>query len=244
MTTAYLPERSAIYLADSLKMLPKLRPASVRLVLADPPYNVSRKNNLTTMGRRGIEWKWDGDFDQLSWLPLAARALMPGGSIIIWNDWKNLGPIARFLEEHLGFDIKRELSWTKANPMPRNLDRSYVQAREYGLWAVKTSKKHPWVFNKRKSVHYERGDFNYPIQRSLHPAKKPQAMFEELISIHSNPGEIVIDPFAGAGTTACAAECRGRRHISFERNRLYYDEAVRNLSLITTVTAIDPPDRT
>jgi len=229
MTTAYLPEQSAIYLADSLQMLPRLRPASVRLVLSDPPYNVSRKNNLTTMGRRGIEWKWDGEFDQLSWLPPAAEAIMPGGSIIIWNDWKNLGPIARFLEDRLGFDVKRELSWTKANPMPRNLDRSYVQSREYGLWAVKTSAKHPWVFNKRKGVHYERGDFNYPTQRSEHPSKKPNGLFQELIGIHTNPGDLVVDPFAGAGTTAIAAELSLRRHISFEKLPQFYNLAVKSI---------------
>lgn len=228
--TDFLPDQSAIYLADALKMLIRLKPGSVRLFLTDPPYNVSRENNFDTMGRGGIEWDWDGKFDQLGWLELAANALMPGGSVIIFNDWKNLGPIARYLEEVLRFDIKDPIEWVKTNPMPRNVDRRYVPCREYALWAVKPSKKNPWVFNKREGVHYERGEFHYPVQRSWHPSKKPDGLFEELIQIHSNAGELIVDPFAGAGTTAVAAQRTGRRHISFELRAECFDQLVKDFN--------------
>ncbi|MBL4847581.1 MAG: site-specific DNA-methyltransferase [Planctomycetes bacterium] len=118
------------------ELLPRVPSESVRLTLTDPPYNVSRPNNFQTMGRTGIDFDWDGDFDQLSWLEEAARALVPGGSIVIWNDRKNLGDLARALAS-LGFSVKAKLTWSKRNPMPRNRGRSFVPREEHGLWAVK-----------------------------------------------------------------------------------------------------------
>jgi site-specific DNA-methyltransferase (adenine-specific) len=225
-----------------MHLLPLVRQESVRLILSDPPYNVSRENNFDTMGRGGIEWEWDGKFDQLGWLELGARALMPGGSFIIWNDWKNLGDIARHLNEKLGFEIKDTLIWTKTNPMPRNTNRRYVPVREYALWAVKPSKKNPWVFNKREGVAYERGEFNYPVQRSWHPSKKPDGLFEELISIHSNAGDLVLDPFVGGGTTPMAAQRTGRNHISFELRRDCFDQLAADFTVefgVGQVTTVD-----
>lgn len=232
---SYLIESSGFYHGNAYLLLPRVRPESVRLVLTDPPYNVSRENNLQTMGRRGIEFEWDGEFDQKSWLHLADKALMPGGSIVIWNDWKNLGFIADELLT-LGFDVKRDLRYIKTNPFPRNRDRSFVQSGEVGLWAVKSGAK--WVFNRREDKGYERGEFYYPTVRDkVHPSKKPDGLFEELIEILSDPGDMVLDPFAGVGTMATGAQKLGRQHISFELNDTYYASAVERLqALVPTDT--------
>jgi len=198
--------------------------------LTDPPYNVSRENNLTTLGRRGIKFEWDGTFDQEGWLHLAAKTLMPGGSMIIWNDWKNLGFIAAELTS-LGFDVKRDIRYSKSNPMPRNLNRSFVQSGEVGLWAVKKGAK--WIFNKRDGISYERGEFTYSVVHdSVHPSKKPDGLFEDLIEILSDPGDLVLDPFAGVGTTALAAQKLDRRHLSFELNQTYFDSAIDRLRAV------------
>jgi DNA modification methylase len=109
----YLPTHSAVYFGDAFKLLKLVRPGSVRLILTDPPYNVSQINNFTTMGRRGIDFgKWDHEFDTTGWLESAAKTLMPNGSIIVWNDWKLLGFIAAHLQT-LGFSVKRQLRWVK-----------------------------------------------------------------------------------------------------------------------------------
>lgn len=222
-------KHNAVYHGDALKLLVKLPKNSVRLLLTDPPYNVSRKNGLTSMGRHGLEFgEWDVNFDQTAWLELAAPAIMPGGSIVIFNDWQNLGDISRRLKE-LGFDVKRKLSWIKNNPFPRNITRSFVQATEDALWAVKKSNKQKWVFNKSVNKSYETGLFVYPTQKSDHPTKKPTELFKELCEILSNHGDLVVDPFAGAGTLACAAELTNRKHISFEANKDYYELALKNL---------------
>lgn len=223
--------QSAVYHGDSFLLLPRIRPETVRLILTDPPYNVTRANNLTTMGRRGIEFDWDGGFDQAAWLKLAAKALMPGGSIVVWNDWKNLGDLADTLSD-IGFSVKRDLRWIKTNPFPRNRDRSFVQSGEVALWAVKNGGK--WIFNRRVDHPYERGEFRYPVARDpIHPAKKPTGLFEELVEILSNPGDLVLDPFAGVGTTAVACHKLGRNHISFEKDKKFYDEAVKRWSALT-----------
>lgn len=219
---------SGLYSGDALKLLARLPESCVRLLLTDPPYNISRPNNFKSMGREGIDFKWDGGFDQEAWIALAAPAVMPGGSIVIWNDWKNLGQVARALEAN-NFTVKCDLVWSKTNPKPANIKRRFVQAREYAIWAVKNGPKNTkWVFNKRPEMPYERGEFRYPVQRSPHPTKKPDGLFKEIIEILSNPGDLVLDPFAGGGTTAYASEVLSRLHISFELDPAYYDLAVQH----------------
>lgn len=212
-------------LGNAFDLLPQVAPKSVRLLLTDPPYLVSRKNNLQTMGRTGIDFDFDRASmvfpDHVSWLKLAAPAVVPSGSVVIFNDWKVLGTIAEELTR-LGFEVKRMLVWRKNNPRPTNIGRSFVQASEYALWAVKrgTYKGKKWVFNKRPEVSYERGEFDYPIpspgQRRGHPTKKPDGLFRDLVGLLSNPGETVLDPFGGVGTTEKVCQALGRKCISFE----------------------------
>lgn len=231
-----------VHFGKAEKFLPELEPESVDLYIADPPYNVSRKNNLETMGRRGIEFKWDGDFDQETWIRLAAPSVRPGGHMVIWNDWKNLGLMASVLEE-CGFEAKRPIVWRKTNPAPRNRDRVFVQAQEFAVWATKLVRgKHKWTFNRRADRGYERGEFDIAlpeegdaleidaaIQRAFHPAKKPDRLIEELVGILSNEGDLVVDPFAGEGTVSIACEKMNRRHIAFEldsKNHAYAEKAL------------------
>jgi site-specific DNA-methyltransferase (adenine-specific) len=153
--------------------------------------------------------------------------------MVIWNDWKLLGGIAAHLES-LGMSVKRQMRWVKKNPVPRNMLRVPVQSDECCLWAVKPKKK--WVFNKRKNVSYERGEFHHPVVRnSSHPNKKPDKIFQDIIKIFSNKEELILDPFAGAGTTAIAAQKLGRRHISFEKDYTYFNLASSELEKIVDV---------
>jgi site-specific DNA-methyltransferase (adenine-specific) len=236
-----------IYLGDSLRLLKRVAPESISLVLADPPYNISRKNNLETMGRRGIEFSWDGGFDQVAWLKSAVDTLMPGGAFVGFNDWKNLGEIANALKV-LGMQVKRPIQWYKTNPIPRNKDRVPVQRMEYAVYAVKPGAK--WTFNlgaaptklrrcckpylmadarycgscgrRIAAKGYEDGIFYHSIQKDiLHPTKKPDDLWGDIIKVFSNEGDWVLDPFAGAGTLAIAGTRTNRKHISFDNDWLY-----------------------
>lgn len=133
----------------------------VDCILTDPPYNISRKNNFTTMGRAGIDFgKWDYGFNQSKWIKECVPLLRNGGSIIIFNDWKNLTCIVEALESS-GCVVKDLLRWEKSNPMPRNVNARYVVDFECAIWAVKGKKR--WVFNKPKDTPYLKGAFKAPI---------------------------------------------------------------------------------
>lgn len=234
-----------IFLGKAEDLLPKLKRDSVDFIFADPPYNVSRKNNLHTMGREGIEFKWDGGFDQETWVRLALPALRPGGHIVIWNDWGILGFLRKLLGE-LEVEGKRPIIWRKTNPAPRNRERVFVVAQEFAIWGTKKVRRNlKWTFNRHTEKGYERGEFDYAlpedgnpleidasIQRSFHAAKKPDALVEEIIQLLTNPGDLVLDPFSGEGTVALACERIGRRHISSELDPKNHAYAVAALNAL------------
>ena len=198
---------------------------SIDFLLADPPYNITRDNNFDTMGRSGIDFgEWDRGFDQFKWLNEIPRILNKNGSVVIFNDWKNIGEISKYLEK-LGFDIKDMLRWEKSNPMPRNRDRRYITDFECAIWLTKQRAK--WVFNRISNT-YQRPKFNYSIvsgKEKLHTTQKPVGLIEELLNIHTNENDIILDPFMGSGTTAIACINTNRNYIGFEKDTTYFEIA-------------------
>lgn len=84
---------------DSIKLMKLIPDNSIDLILTDPPYNIAKDNNFKTMGRTGIDFgEWDKGFDQTSWMIEAERILKKDGSLLVFNQWKNLGEIAFFGE--------------------------------------------------------------------------------------------------------------------------------------------------
>jgi len=183
------------------------------------------------MGRQGVDFgSWDRNFhDQTTWIRLAEPALKPWGSLVIWNDWKKVGHIAEFLEEELKFQIKTLLTWVKKNPNPANCKRRFLQGAEYAIWAVKPGPKkkgHSWTYNEG----YHPGWFFHPvITNSPHPTKKPNKIYREIVAKLTNPGDWVLDPFAGVGTTAICSNELNRNHLSIELKKDYYKIAMQSL---------------
>jgi len=212
--------KNELLYGDSFELLDSLPPNSYDFCLTDPPYGISRKNNLDTMGRRSIEFgDWDIDFDHLGWVSKVARVLKPGSSFVIWLDWKNISKYCSELER-LNFDVKRCLTWIKTNPMPRNRNRSFLQSIECAIWAVKNGAK--WTFNCRKYMSYETGVFHYPTQQSKHPNKKPTPLFRDLIEVLTNTGDTVLDPFSGSATTAISCKYLNRSFTCIEADETFY----------------------
>lgn len=222
-------ETNVIFNEDCVDGL-TLRGGYCDLILTDPPYNLSRKNNFHTIGRAGIDFgEWDKGFDLTRWIPIAVERLRKGGSIIIFNDWHNMTLLSKALEA-CGCTVKEMIQWQKSNPMPRNRDRLYVTACEFAIWAVKGK---GWTFNRQRST-YENTIFQYPIvsaKNRIHTTQKPVELMRDLIMIHSNEGDIVLDPFIGSGTTAVAALETGRRYIGYEIDGAYYTAALNRISL-------------
>ena len=218
-----------IYNEDYKKTVRRLKKNHVKLdaIITDPPYGVSRKNQLgySNMGRSGMNYgEWDYNFNQKKWIIDVADLIKPGGTIIIFNDWKNLGIISEQLEK-CGFIVKDVIRWVKANPMPRNVDRRYVNDCEFAVWAVKIGK--PWTFNKPKKVGYLKPEIITGVvpggKKRLHPTQKHLEVIEKLIEIHTNENDLIYDPFMGSGTTALACKNKNRNVIGSEIDEKYYN---------------------
>lgn len=204
---------------DCLDRMKEIESCSIDLVLTDPPYNIARDNNFSSMGRSGIDFgEWDKGADIFTYIKDVYRVLDKNGSFVVFNDWKNLGDISRYAES-LGFITKDMIRLEKTNPMPRNRDRRYVTDFECAIWFVMPKSK--WVFN-RQSETYQRPKFVHSIDKGFHPTQKSLKLMEDLIAIHSNNGGIILDPFMGSGTTGVAAKNLNRSFIGIEMDDKYY----------------------
>jgi len=204
---------------------------SIDLVVADPPYVISRESNFHTMkdrknARTGTSFgAWDEEFDNTAWIEKTFGVLKDGGSLIVFNDFKKVSEIIAIATK-VGFEFKDVIVWEKTNPMPRNRERRYVPSLELMIWFVKKQKA-KWTFNRQDSA-YQSPLMRYASEsggafKRYHPTQKPVKLIENIIKIHSNSGELVLDPFMGSGTTAISALNTDRKFVGFELDKKYFD---------------------
>lgn len=220
-------DKSIIYNNDSyhfdLKNIPTLD-----AIITDPPYNISKTNNFSTLKgkRKGVDFgDWDKEFDLYSWIDIYYPKLKPGGSIIIFGSYLYISHICDRLTAQ-GALVKDLIKWTKTNPMPRNIERRYVQDTEFAIWAVKPGK---WTFNKGNHK-YRRAQYSSSTvsgkERTEHPTQKSLKLMNEIILTHTNSGDLILDPFMGSGTTGVSAEINGRKFIGIEKDKKYFEIAI------------------
>jgi DNA modification methylase len=223
----------------------------VPLVICDPPYGrvlpeVWDRTKLTDVEFCG----W-----MLGWTRLWAHALLPGASMYVWGGVGVVGfrPFFRYLvgaETKGQFELADLITWKKRRGYGKQ--NGYLFCREECAWFVKGDAKHPSCFNvplldeKRGYAGY---NAKYPalseyLRRSnvwvepellrgkVHPAQKAQRVCEIPIEVHTQPGYLVIDPFAGSGTTAFAARKLGRRFVVIEKDEKCFDEMVARLRIV------------
>ena len=197
--------------ADYRDFLASTDADSIDLVLTDPPYTISRKTGFTSVVNGVHRFAVSMDFGawdavQIDLDVMAAafyRVLRRGGTAIVWYDLWKIGELKSAMEG-AGFKMLRQIIWQKTNPVPLNMKATYLSnSREIALVGVKGGKP---TFNSE----YDIGVYSHPIPRHnghrVHPTQKPLRLFIELIEKHSNPGDLVLDPFLGGGTTAVAAQ--------------------------------------
>ena len=225
------------YLADSFVIVKEFKKSNLKVnhIITDPPYNISKKNNFTTMAspRKGVDFgEWDKSFDLFGWIGDYVELLDKNGSIIIFCSYLYISYIIDELKAN-NVEVKDILIWKKSNPMPRNVNRRYVQDMEFAIWGVKKGAK--WVFNKPKNVPYLRSIFETPLvsglEKTSHPTQKGLRLMKEIIKIHTNKEDVILDPFMGSGTTGVAALELNRKFIGIDNDEEYYKIALKRLDL-------------
>jgi len=171
---------------------------------------------------------WDSEFtmEKLElFIEQFYRVLKPGGTCIVFFDLWKITPLKSLLED-AKFKQIRFIEWIKTNPQPINSKVNYLtNCREIALLGIKKSKP---TFNSK----YDNALYRYPLQggkNRFHPTQKSLPLFEELIKKHSNPGDKVLDTFAGSATTAIAAINTGRNFIGSEISKEYYDKSINRI---------------
>lgn len=227
-----------LYNDDALTIIKEFKRNGLKVnhIITDPPYNISKANNFNTMNtpRTGIDFgEWDkGKFNLFTWIKPYSEILDKDGSFIIFCSYLYISEIAKVCE-NCNLQVKDIIVWQKANPMPRNINRRYVQDLEFAIWAVKTNSK--WTFNKPDNSTYLRSLFKYPVARSVnnkrHPTQKNLELMEEIMKIHTNENDIILDPFMGSGTTGIAAINLKRRFIGIEFDKNHFEFAKERFNL-------------
>jgi len=225
-----------IYNNDAIVVMNELKKNNIKVnhIIVDPPYNISKDNNFSTMKnpRNGVDFgKWDKNFDLFSWIAPATSLLDKNGSIIIFCSYIYISYIISKLVEN-NIIVKDIIVWKKTNPMPRNVNRRYVQDMEFAIWGVNKNAK--WVFNKPKDKAYLRSIYETSIvqgkEKTSHPTQKSLKLMEDIINVHTNENNTILDPFMGSGTTGVACLKNNRKFIGIEINKEYYNISINRLN--------------
>jgi len=234
-----------IVVGDCLEELALLTGESADLVFADPPYNLQLERDLLRPNNTvvdGVDDAWDkfasfAEYDRFcrAWLAECRRILKPNGAIWLIGSYHNIFRLGAALQD-LGFWIQNDIVWRKTNPMPNFRGRRFTNAHETLIWAGRDRKSRvTFNYEAMKALNDDlqmRSDWLFPIcagperlkdaaGRKAHPTQKPEALLHRVLLASSNPGDLVLDPFFGTGTTGAAARRLGRRWLGIERDPGY-----------------------
>jgi DNA modification methylase len=240
---------------DCLEILGQLPENSIDLIFADPPYNLQLQNdlwrpNMTRVAAVDDAWdRFDGfeayDTFTRSWLSACRRVLKDTGALWVIGSYHNIFRVGAILQD-LGFWILNDVVWIKTNPMPNFRGVRFTNAHETLIWAAK-SRHARTAFNHHamKSLNDDlqmRSDWLLPIcsgserikvdGKKAHSTQKPEALLYRVILAASRPGQVVLDPFFGSGTTGAVAKKLQRHYIGIELEPDYIQVASRRLAAI------------
>jgi modification methylase len=245
-----------VLVGDCLEELAKLPTASVDLIFADPPYNLQLERDLLRPNNTkvdGVDDEWDkfssfADYDRFSraWLGECRRILKPDGAIWVIGSYHNIFRLGAALQD-LGFWLQNDVIWRKVNPMPNFRGKRFTNAHETLIWAGRDQKSRvTFNYEAMKALNDDiqmRSDWLFPIcsgperlkdgeGRKAHPTQKPEALLHRLLLATTNPGDVVLDPFFGTGTTGAVAKQLGRRWLGIERDQTYAAAAEKRISRV------------
>ena len=255
------PQGERILQDDCLAALATLPAASVDLVFADPPYNLQLSGELHRPDNSrvdGVEAAWDkfadlAAYDRFTrdWLAGCRRVLKPAGALWVIGTYHNIFRIGAAVQD-LGFWILNDVIWRKANPMPNFRGRRFTNAHETLLWCAHSREaRYTFNYEAMKALNDElqmRSDWLIPLcggperlrggdGKKAHPTQKPEALLHRVLLASTRPGETVLDPFFGTGTTGAVAKRLGRRFIGIERDAAYIALARRRIASVRPAAA-------
>jgi len=243
--TAKILPFNIIIEGDCVTEMGRLPDKSVDMIFADPPYNLQLGGDLfRPEGSRvdAVDDEWD-KFESLAacdnftrdWLDQARRILKDDGTIWVIGSYHNIYRVGALLQDE-GFWILNDVVWRKTNPMPNFRGTRFTNAHETLIWCAKDEKAR-YTFNYRamKALNDDlqmRSDWVLPIcagaervkgedGSKAHPTQKPEALLYRILLACTKPGDVVLDPFFGTGTTGAVARRLGRRWIGIERESAY-----------------------
>ena len=235
---------------DCVAALEALPDQSVDVIFADPPYNLQLGGMLTRPDQSLVdavddEWDQFASFEAYdaftrAWLLACRRVLKPSGTIWVIGSYHNIFRVGATLQD-LNFWILNDVIWRKTNPMPNFKGRRFQNAHETLIWATRDPKAKGYTFNydAMKAANDDvqmRSDWLFPIcnggerlkdadGKKVHPTQKPEALLARILMASTKPGDVVLDPFFGSGTTGAVAKRLGRHFIGIEREQDYIDAA-------------------
>lgn len=241
---------------DCIDVMNALPENSVDLVFADPPYNLQLKGELHRPDNSkvdAVDDAWD-QFDSFraydnftrAWLKAARRILKPNGAIWVIGSYHNVFRMGAELQNQ-GYWILNDVVWRKSNPMPNFRGKRFTNAHETMIWASKEeASKYTFNYEALKALNegvQMRSDWVLPICNGherlkdekgdkAHPTQKPEALLHRVLVASTNPGDVVLDPFFGTGTTGAVAKKLGRDFIGIEREESYRKVAAARLARV------------
>src|SRR6202042_3450238 len=243
---------------DCVERMLALPEGCADLVFADPPYNLQLRGDLRRPDQSKVDavddhWDQFGSFSEYDrfprdWLTAARRVLKDTGSIWVIGSYHNIFRVGSVLQD-LGFWILNDVIWRKTNPMPNFRSKRFANAHESLIWATKNPKQqYTFNYEAMKALNDElqmRSDWTIPICSGgerlkdsngdkAHSTQKPEALLHRVIVASTKPGDVVLDPFFGSGTTGAVAKRLGRRFIGIEREKTYADVARARIAEVVT----------
>ncbi len=253
------PLLDSILAGDCLEELRKIPSESVDVVFADPPYNLQLGGGLTRPNQTrvdGVDDEWDkfssfAAYDGFSreWMAQCRRILKPTGTIWVIGSYHNIFRAGTVMQD-LGFWILNDIVWRKTNPMPNFRGTRFANAHETLIWATRSEDQKTYTFNYDALKTFNddlqmRSDWLLPIcngserikgsdGRKAHPTQKPECLLHRVILASTRPGDVILDPFFGTGTTGAVAKRLGRHFIGIERDPAYIAVAQQRVAAIET----------
>ncbi len=248
---------------DCLETMRRMPSECVDLVFADPPYNLQLQNELWRPNQTKVDAvndKWDqfGGFSEYdsftsSWLSECRRVLKGDGTIWVIGSYHNIFRVGRIMMD-LGFWVLNDIIWHKTNPMPNFRGTRFTNATETLIWAKKSPGPGQYKFNYEAMKNMNDGTqmtnvWHIPLCRGherikidgkkAHSTQKPEALLYRVVLASTRPGDLVLDPFFGSGTTGAVAKKLGRHFIGIEREEVYVEVAKNRIATVETALFSD-----